>query len=111
MLKIFFFSFHSSYPHGGWAISGLVISSILALAANMYGVTSCRFFYIDYFTDRGDFSDFFQDPTADGAPVQQRVGAGLFQWLVPYDNDWKSGQCAGFSEAQRKFFSDNIFEV
>ena len=76
-------------------------------------------FYIDYTTDRGDFSDFYRDPTADGEPDLQRVGAGLFSWLVPssedtngdLNTDWTDGQCAGFSEGQRTFFSDNIFEV
>jgi len=108
-----------SYPHGGWAITGLVVASILALAATMYGMASCRMFYIDYTTDRGDFSDFYRDPTADGDPVLQRVGAGLFAWLVPSTEDqngdetldWTDGQCAGFSEGQRNFFSDDIFNV
>ena len=73
-------------------------------------------FYIDYTTDRGEFSDFYRDPTADGEPILQRVGAGLFSWLVPANAngeiaDWTDGQCAGFSEGQRNFFSDNIFEV
>jgi hypothetical protein len=76
-------------------------------------------FYIDYTTDRGDFSDFYNDPTADGDPVLQRVGAGLFSWLVPSTEDrngdskldWTDGQCAGFSESQREFFSDTMFEV
>jgi len=108
-----------SYPHGGWAILGLTVASICALAATMWGMSSCRMFYIDYTTDRGDFSDFFKDPTADGEPLSQRVGAGLFSWLVPSSEDrngdskldWTDGQCAGFSESQRNFFSDNIFEV
>lgn len=108
-----------SYPHGGWAITGLVVVSLCALAATMYGMASCRMFYIDYTTDRGDFSDFFRDPTADGDPVMQRVGAGLFSWLVPSDQDrngdsnldWTDGQCAGFSESQLNFFTDTIFEV
>mmetsp|Transcript_2755 Transcript_2755/g.7583 ORF Transcript_2755/g.7583 Transcript_2755/m.7583 type:complete len:259 (+) Transcript_2755:1708-2484(+) len=85
----------------------------------MMGMSSCRMFHIDYTTDRGDFSDFFKDPTADGDPVVQRVGAGLFSWLVPSSEDrngdskldWTDGQCAGFSESQRNFFSDTIFEV
>jgi len=76
-------------------------------------------FYIDYTTDRGDFSNFYKDPTADGDPVLQRVGAGLFTWLVPSTEDrngdsaldWTDGQCAGYSEGQRLFFSDTIFEV
>jgi len=108
-----------SYPHGGWAITGLLIASVFALGATMWGMSSCRMFYIDYTTDRGDFSDFFRDPTADGDPVLQRVGAGLFSWLVPSSEDrngdskldWTDGQCAGYSERQRQFFSDTIFEV
>lgn len=85
----------------------------------MWGMSSCRMFYIDYTTDRGDFSDFFKDPTADGDPVPQRVGAGLFSWLVPSSEDrngdskldWTDGQCAGFSESQRNYFSDTLFQV
>eukprot|EP00536_Pseudo-nitzschia_multiseries_P003211 jgi/Psemu1/7179/gm1.7179_g len=89
----------------------------------MWGMASCRMVYIDYTTDRGDFSDFFKDPTADGDPVLQRVGVGLFTWLVPYayeggasgtanaNTDWSYGRCAGFSESQRNFFGDTIFEV
>jgi len=108
-----------SYPHGGWAITGVAVASICAMAATMYGMASCRMFYIDYTTDRGDFSDFYNDPTADGDPVLQRVGAGLFSWLVPSTEDrngdskldWTDGQCAGFTASQREFFSDTIFEV
>jgi len=108
-----------SYPHGGWAITGVTVASICAMAATMYGMASCRMFYIDYTTDRGDFSDFYNDPTADGDPVLQRVGAGLFSWLVPSTEDrngdskldWTDGQCAGFTASQREFFSDTIFEV
>eukprot|EP00532_Pseudo-nitzschia_australis_P002864 CAMPEP_0168193172 /NCGR_PEP_ID=MMETSP0139_2-20121125/18452_1 /TAXON_ID=44445 /ORGANISM="Pseudo-nitzschia australis, Strain 10249 10 AB" /LENGTH=264 /DNA_ID=CAMNT_0008116485 /DNA_START=296 /DNA_END=1090 /DNA_ORIENTATION=- len=85
----------------------------------MWSMASCRMFYIDYTTDRGDFSDFFKDPTADGEPVLQRVGAGLFTWLVPYaedpfgnpNSDWTYGRCVGFSESQRNFFGDPLFEV
>mmetsp|Transcript_21771 Transcript_21771/g.51669 ORF Transcript_21771/g.51669 Transcript_21771/m.51669 type:complete len:300 (+) Transcript_21771:179-1078(+) len=108
-----------SYPHGGWAITGLLLASFCALAATMWGMSSCRMVYIDYTTDRGDFSDFFKDPTADGEPVLQRVGAGLFTWLVPHgddasgnaNTDWSYGRCAGYSERQRNFFGDDIFEV
>ena len=85
----------------------------------MWGMSSCRMFYIDYMTDRGDFGDFYRDPTADGDPVLQRIGAGLFSWLVPSTEDrngdskldWTDGQCAGYSEGQRQFFTDTIFEV
>lgn len=108
-----------SYPHGGWAISGLTVASICALGVTMYGMISCRLVYIDYMTDRGDFSDFWRDPTADGEAVVQRVGAGLFNWLAPSDEDrnqdseldWTDGQCSGYSESQRQFFSDTLFEV
>jgi len=114
-----FFGF-CSYPHGSMAVILLVLSCICALAATMWGMASCRFMSIDYITDRGSFSDFYRDPTADGEPVSQRVGAGLFTWLVPFINtneegvtifDWTEGQCAGYSEGQRSFFSDDIFEV
>jgi hypothetical protein len=67
---------------------------------------------VDFTTDRGDFSDFHRDPTADGEGVSQRVGAGLFSWLVPNSVDnWSDGQCAGYSELQREHFSDTVFEA
>jgi hypothetical protein len=105
---------YSSYPHGGWVVIGLILSTCAALAATMWGVASCRFLIVDYTTDRGDFSDLFGDPTADGNPVPQRVGAGLFSWLVPHDvdgSDWTDGQCAGYTERQREHFGDSIFEA
>lgn len=121
MIDNIIMQFHGfcSYPHGGWAITGLFATSICALAATMWGMASCRMVYIDYTTDRGDFSDFFKDPTADGDPVRQRVGVGLFTWLIPYaedangnaNADWTYGRCAGFSESQRNFFSDTVLEV
>ncbi|KAL3914428.1 MAG: hypothetical protein SGILL_006105 [Bacillariaceae sp.] len=78
----------------------------------MWGVASCRFMFIDFTTDRGDFSDFYRDPTPDGEATSQRVGAGLFSWLVPNTaEDWTDGQCAGYSELQRAHFSDTTFEV
>jgi hypothetical protein len=68
--------------------------------------------FVDFTTDRGDFSDFHRDPTADGEAVTQRVGAGLFSWLVPNSVDnWNDGQCAGYSELQREHFSDKVFEA
>jgi len=121
----FYYGF-CSFPHGGWAVTGLIATSLLAFAATLGGLASCRFMYIDYTTDRGDFSDFFRDPTADGEPILQRVGAGLFTWLEPFtitaekiDDSggggdvayWTEGQCSGYSEGQRTFFSDTLFEV
>jgi hypothetical protein len=68
--------------------------------------------HIDFTTDRGDFSDLHRDPTADGEAVSQRVGAGLFSWLVPNSADnWNDGQCAGYSQLQREHFSDTVFEA
>lgn len=107
-----------SFPHGICAIGGLIVSSLFALAATMWGMASCRYMYIEYTTDRGDFGDFYLDPTADGEPVTQRVGAGLFTWLEPFTNiygtdiiHWSNGQCSGYSEGQREFFADTTFEV
>lgn len=102
-----------SYPHGGWAVAGLMLACFCAFAATMWGVASCRFLFVDYTTDRGDFTDFFLDPTADGAPVQQRVGAGLFSWLVPKEDatEWLDGNCAGYNQSQRDHFGDTTFEV
>ncbi|KAG7367362.1 hypothetical protein IV203_030033 [Nitzschia inconspicua] len=101
-----------SFPHGGWVLSGLILSCCSALAASMWGVASCRFMFVDFTTDRGDFSNFYRDPTPDGDAVSQRVGAGLFSWLVPNSADnWSDGQCAGYSEIQRDHFSDSMFEA
>lgn len=112
-----FYGFCSA-PHGGWAILGLIVASGCALSATMWGVASCRYMFIDYETDRGvgtgnDFN-FFLDPTADlTEPVQQRVGAGLFSWLVPNEDAiaWSDGRCAGYNQLQLEHFSDTIFEV
>lgn len=114
LLRPFSYRLRSSYPHGGWVVTGLILSSCAAMAATIWGVSSCSFVYVDYTTNRGDFSDFFTDPTADGEPVQQRVSAGLFSWLAPYDDggsDWTDGQCVGYTESQRDHFGDTIFEV
>jgi hypothetical protein len=48
----------------------------------MWCVSSCRFLYLDYTSDRGDFSDFYLDPTPYGAPVAYRTGAGMFTYLI-----------------------------
>jgi hypothetical protein len=93
-------------------MSGLIFSSMTAFAATLWGMASCRFIFVDFTSDRGDFSDFYLDPTPDGAPVFYRAGVGLFTWLQPFDSqDWSNGQCAGYTESQRDHFSDNIFEV
>lgn len=73
---------------------------------------SCRFVYIDYISDRGDFSAFYLDPTSDGEGIEFRSGAGMFHWLKPFeDSDWSRGQCVGYTELQREQFSDLYFEV
>jgi hypothetical protein len=102
----------SSYPHGGWVMAGLIGSSLSAMAATMWGVSSCRFAFVDFTSDRGDFSDFYLDPTADGPPVQIRAGVGLFTWLEPFDKlNWSEGSCSGYTEFQSDLFADNTFEV
>ena len=107
-----FFLLLSSYPHGGWPLIGLMVSCMAALSATMYGVASCRFLFVDFESDRGDFSEFYLDPTSDGEVVKYRAAAGLFQWLVPFEEtDWSVGRCAGYTELQRENFDDIIFEV
>jgi hypothetical protein len=59
-------------------LSGLIFSCITALAATLWGVSSCRFAFVDFVSDRGDFSDFYLDPTSDGDPVYYRAGIGEF---------------------------------
>mmetsp|Transcript_69751 Transcript_69751/g.105390 ORF Transcript_69751/g.105390 Transcript_69751/m.105390 type:complete len:284 (-) Transcript_69751:18-869(-) len=107
-------NFHGfcSYPHGGWVMAGLIGSSISALSATLYGVGSCRFAFVDFTSDRGDFSDFYLDPTPDGGPIEYRSGVGLFTWLEPFDDlDWSEGSCGGYTELQTELFADNVFEV
>jgi hypothetical protein len=82
-----------------------------AFASTMWGVSSCRFLYLDYTSDRGDFSEFYLDPTPDGDPVLYRTGAGMFTWLVPFENDWSDGSCQGYTALQREAFSDHTFET
>lgn len=91
---------------------GLIFSCMAALAATLWGVSSCRFVFVDFISDRGDLSDFYLDPTPDGAPVKFRHGVGLFTWLQPFDDgDWSKGQCTGYTQLGREHFSDNYFEV
>jgi hypothetical protein len=93
-------------------MAGLIFSSMAALASTMWGVASCQYVFVDFVSDRGDFSDFYLDPTPDGSPVKYRAGAGLFTWLQPFDElDWSKGQCTGYTELHREHFSDNSFEV
>lgn len=87
-------------------------SSMAALGATMYAMASCRFVFIDFISDRGDFSQFYLDPNADGEPVEYRFGAGLYTWLVPFEEtDWSQGQCSGYTKLQTDVFGDTIFEV
>eukprot|EP00934_Nitzschia_sp_Nitz4_P006663 Nitzschia sp. Nitz4//scaffold8_size234185//2632//3715//NITZ4_001224-RA/size234185-augustus-gene-0.253-mRNA-1//-1//CDS//3329559707//6653//frame0 len=107
-------NFHGfcSYPHGGWVLTGLMTTCVAALAATIYGMGSCRFVYVDFQSDRGDFSEFYLDPTADGDVVQYRAGVGLFTWLSPFDDtDWSKGQCTGYTTLQQETFGDDIFET
>ncbi len=102
----------SSYPHGGWVLSGLIVCCIAALSATMWGLSSCRFLFVDFQSDRGDFGQFYLDPTSNGAAVKYRAGAGLFTWLVPFEStDWSQGRCAGYTELQQETFNDDMFEV
>lgn len=104
--------YHSSYPHGGWVLTGLMACCITALSCTLYGVGSCRFVYVDFMSDRGDFNEFYLDPTADGDVVKYRAGVGLFTWLLPFDEtDWSQGQCTGYTALQQEIFADNTFEV
>lgn len=103
---------YSSYPHGGWVVSGMILSCIIALSSTLWGVASCRFAYVDFISDRGDFGVFYLDPTPDGGPVLYRAGVGLFTWLQPLTtDDWSKGQCTGYTVLQTDQFSDDIFEV
>lgn len=78
----------------------------------MWGVSSCRMAYVEYTNDRGDFSDFYLDPTSDGEGIPMRTGIGLFQWLEPFDeSDWSQGQCRGYTTLQLEFFGDTALEV
>ena len=78
----------------------------------MTGVGSCRFLFVDFTSDRGDFSDMYTDPTADGPPVQYRAGVGLFTWLQPFDNsNWSDGQCTGYNQVQLSHITDDYFEI
>jgi hypothetical protein len=91
---------------------GLLLSTFAALAANMWGVSSCRFLFLDFQSDRGDFADMFFDPTPDGEPVLFRVGAGLFTWLAPSNKlDWSTGTCSGYNVVQIDNISDQKFEI
>jgi len=101
-----------SFPHGPWSVCGLMVASLAAMAASMWGISSCRMAFVEYTNDRGDFSDFYLDPTADGEGVPMRTGIGLFQWLDPFDpEEWSQGQCRGYTTLQLEFFGDSALEV
>ena len=91
----------------------LIVCCIAAMSATMYGVSSCRFAYVEYASDRGDFGTMFVDPTANNEAVTRRNGIGLFTWLSPFDadNDWTRGSCRGYSQLQLEKISDDIFEI
>ena len=91
---------------------GLISSSIGALCTTMWGVSSCRYAFVDFDSDRGDFGEFYLDPTPDGPVIQFRAGVGLFTWLEPFDStDWSQGSCTGYTELQTNLFADTTFEV
>lgn len=105
-------TFYSSFPHGGWVLSGLIVSCMAALSSTMYGMASCRFLFVDFQSDRGGFGEFYLDPTPDGEPVTYRAASGLYTWLVPFEStDWSDGSCEGYTELQREHFSDDMFEA
>eukprot|EP00980_Cylindrotheca_fusiformis_P000077 scaffold19_cov114-Cylindrotheca_fusiformis.AAC.24 len=82
------------------------------MAASMWGISSCRMAFVEYTNDRGNFADFYLDPTSDGEGVDMRTGIGLFQWLDPFDeDDWSEGQCRGYTTLQLKFFGDRALEI
>jgi hypothetical protein len=84
----------------------------MAMAASMWGISSCRMGFVEYTNDRGDFSDFYLDPTSDGDAVEMRTGIGLFQWLDPFEeDDWSEGQCRGYTTLQLEFFGDTALEI
>lgn len=102
----------SSFPHGCFCTLGLMLSCFLAMAAAMWGISSCRMAFVDFTNDRGDFSEFYLDATDIGDPVERRNGVGLFQWLDPYDEtDWAKGSCLGYTELQLEFFGDWFLEI
>lgn len=102
----------SSFPHGSWSVCGLMIASLMAMAASMWGISSCRMAFVEYTNDRGNFAEFYLDPTSNGDGVDMRTGIGLFQWLDPFDEgDWSEGQCRGYTELQLEFFGDSALEI
>ena len=105
-------------------MTGFIISILAALATTLWGVSSCRIAYIDFYSDRGDFGSWYLDPTPNGNTMHYRVGIGLFTWLVPYDvttttattnnstsSSWSHGSCAGYTQMQLQHFDDKFFEA
>ena len=91
---------------------GLIVSCMAALSATMYGMSSCRFLYLDFLSDRGDFGVFYRNESSDGDPTKYRAGAGLFSWLLPYEaSNWSKGECVGYIDLQLEVFGDTIFEL
>jgi hypothetical protein len=89
-----------------------MIACLASMAASMWGISSCRMAFVEYTNDRGEFDEFYLDPTANEEPVTRRTGIGLFQWLDPFDEtDWSQGQCRGYTQLQLDFFADTFLEI
>lgn len=79
-----------TYPIGGYVSSVLLISTLCAMGATIYGVSSCTFVSITFQSDVGDFENYFLSTdvgsTNNNNRAAYKVGAGLFQWLRPNSN-------------------------
>lgn len=118
-------SFSSSYPHGGYTSLGLFLTCALALSTTTYAVASCRMVVVTFTSSQGGFEEFFSDMNdREGeTAARYKVGAGLFQWLRPFDSvndakgnnnnndNWSNGYCVGYQSTMLTSISDTPFET
>ena len=114
--------YHSSYPHGGYTSLGLFLTCALALSTTTYAVASCRMMVVTFTSTQGGFEETFSDRNdrQGETAARYKVGAGLFQWLRPFDasdangdgnGDWSDGYCVGYQSTMLTALSDTPFET
>jgi hypothetical protein len=115
-----FSEYCSSYPHGGYTSLGLFLTCAAALSTTTYAVASCRMLVVTFTSMQGGFEQTFSDfNDRDGTTTERyKVGAGLFQWLHPFDNtangdsgSWSDGYCVGYQTTMLNSISDTAFET
>ena len=103
----------SVYPHGCTVSAGLILSTMAALVATLYAVSSCRLVVVSYVSEHGNFDTLFDSESEAGNGLQRYdTAAGLFQWLAPTSSDeWAVGTCVGYTQTILGGIADTTMEV